>query len=1284
MTDSNTYMVANLLEKMTSTDRDFRYMALNDLMNELQKQSFTRDPVVETKVVEAVLRLMGDKNTEVQNLAVKCLGPLVKQIKPEHIGKIIKTLCDFMSQQKNVELRGIASIGLKSVVQEVQSQHGKLVASTIIPEFLQIMNNEKTEYETQLDVLDILGDVVHRFGAQLTAEEQQTIQQALLPRLSHSRATIRKRSVMALGHLVAHVSDALFDATLKFILDGLNSQIFSGDKLRTFVQCTGVLGRYSGIRLGKYLSHIIPIVTEYTKKADEDDELREICLQTLESFVLRCPTDIAPFINNIVDLGLTYLSYDNNMGDMDDDDEDMENQDEDDDEYDDIVDFSDDDDMSWKVRRSASKLLSSIIETHADLLAQMYEHVAPALIRRFSEREESVRVDVLRTFIALLAQTSVYRGGELEVSTDQYDLEFDVSGCGEEAVLKPTRRDGSAMDASSDTDIPAQKLAEQVPALCKALAKQLAGKSVQTRQVGFQLLRMAIAVLQGGLDKEITQFMPAIEVSLISSTADPHQSLSSNLKIEVLAFLRALFHYHDADVTRPYLASLCPIVTQMLSDAYYKTVSESLLVCIEIIKVIRPISTAKTPLDQASIDALQNLYERTLQLLSTNNADQEVKERSIMVLGALLAQVPDALASKQAEAWQMLLDRLKNEVTRLISVRTLAIVSQSPLAAGPELEQSVLLAVDDIALLLRKSNRSLRIASLECLNILVQRFGTAISEEHYQRFLNEVRPLLSDVDLHLLPLALKLTESIIVIHPSSTEHVNAVILPGLFQLIQSPLLQGAALKQLLLLFAALGKASPQDYDAFIRGLIDPLRQPSTAPSNGAAVPNKQCASTAAQCVAVLAAQTDPERCLPTVREFQSELTKPDTTDASRYLSLLTLGEIGHRLDLSQLGDIYDQVLQLFSSSSEEVKFAAAFALGSLTVGNLRTYLPLLVTQIKTDTKRRFLLFHALKEVITRCNYQSSMSNLADASGEIWILLLASSEEDHEEGTRSVVGECLGKLALTNTAKYLPQLETGLGSSSAPLRATVATAFKYIVVDPSQDSDNLLKPIIDRFLTLLEDVDINVRRLALLTINSALHRKPYLVRDVLDTLLPLLYQETIVKEELIHMVEMGPFKHKVDDGLEIRKAAYECLYSLLSTCLDKIDIHGYITSVQIGLEDQHEIKMLVYLMLIRLGKVAPTAVCQKLDDFVAPMKATLDTKLRNNAVKQEMEKNQEVVRATLRCITSLSNVADTGNSPKFKEFIEAVKLGPLGADYKATIEETDKRESRPGDLMDLSA
>lgn len=44
------YHIANLLEKMTSADKDYRFMATNDLMSELQKDSIKLDDDSEKKV----------------------------------------------------------------------------------------------------------------------------------------------------------------------------------------------------------------------------------------------------------------------------------------------------------------------------------------------------------------------------------------------------------------------------------------------------------------------------------------------------------------------------------------------------------------------------------------------------------------------------------------------------------------------------------------------------------------------------------------------------------------------------------------------------------------------------------------------------------------------------------------------------------------------------------------------------------------------------------------------------------------------------------------------------------------------------------------------------------------------------------------------------------------------------------------------------------------------------------------------------------------------------------
>ncbi len=64
---------------MGSVDQDFRYMALNDLTSELQKESFTMDEPSERKLVAQVIRNLDDKNSEVQNLVVRwCRRPCAR------------------------------------------------------------------------------------------------------------------------------------------------------------------------------------------------------------------------------------------------------------------------------------------------------------------------------------------------------------------------------------------------------------------------------------------------------------------------------------------------------------------------------------------------------------------------------------------------------------------------------------------------------------------------------------------------------------------------------------------------------------------------------------------------------------------------------------------------------------------------------------------------------------------------------------------------------------------------------------------------------------------------------------------------------------------------------------------------------------------------------------------------------------------------------------------------------------------------------------------------------
>jgi cullin-associated NEDD8-dissociated protein 1 len=100
---------------------------------------------------------------------------------------------------------------------------------------------------------------------------------------------------------------------------------------------------------------------------------------------------------------------------------------------------------------------------------------------------------------------------------------------------------------------------------------------------------------------------------------------------------------------------------------------------------------------------------------------------------------------------------------------------------------------------------------------------------------------------------------------------------------------------------------------------------------------------------------------------------------------------------------------------------------------------------------------------------------------------------------------------------------------------VIQAIRYTLPDSDEVFDAVLRTIlIDMLTTMLHDTELENRRLALTTLNSATHNKPDLILPHLGQLLPLVMKESVIKSELIREVMMGPFKHKVDDGLEVRK------------------------------------------------------------------------------------------------------------------------------------------------------
>ncbi|XP_021104475.1 cullin-associated NEDD8-dissociated protein 2 isoform X2 [Heterocephalus glaber] len=1157
------FHVAGLLEKMTSSDKDFRFMATSDLMTELQKDSIQLDEDSEQKVVKMLLRLLEDKNGEVQNLAVRCLGPLVGKVKECQVETIVDALCANMRSDKE-QLRDIASIGLKTVLSELPpAATGSGLATNVCRKITGQLTSAIAQQEdvaVQLEALDILSDMLSRLGAPLGSFHASLLH-CLLPQLSSPRLAVRKRVVVALGHLAATCSADLFAELADHLLERLPGPCVpaSPAALRTLVQCVGSVGRQAGHRLGLHLDRLVPLLEEFCGL--EDDELRESCLQACEAFLRKCPKEMGPHVPRVTSLCLQYLKHDPNYNyNSDEDEEQMETEDSESSEQEVEDEYSDDDDMSWKVRRAAAKCLAALLGSRPDLLPDLYCSLAPALVRRFREREDNVKADVFAAYIVLLRQ------------------------------MRPPQGWLNTTEESMLADSSLRALQEQVPLVIKALQQQLKDRSARARQGCFNLLAELSGVLPGSLAKH----MPVLVSGIVFSLADC--SSSSTIRMDTLAFLQGLLSTEPPEAFQPHLPVLLPPVMACVADPFYKIAAEALLVLQELVRALWPLGKPRV-LDPAPY--VVKMSEATLARLHATDLDQEVKERAISFVGYLVGHLGDQLGDILQPTLLLLLDHLRNEITRLPAVKALTLVAMSPLQL--DLQPILAEVLPILASFLRKNQRALRLATLAVLDALAQSQGHSLPPPAVRTVLAELPALVSESDMHVAQLAVDFLATMTPVQPACMAEVSGPVLVQLLRLLRSPLLPASVLVAAEgFLQTLVGSRPPcMAYTELLSLLTAPVYN---QPRDGGPGLHKQVFHSLARCVAALSAAC-PQEAASTANLLVGDARSPNSSTGVKVLAFLSLAEVGQVAGPGPQRELKAVLLEALGSPSEDVRAAASYALGRVGAGNLPDFLPFLLAQIEAEPRRQYLLLQALREALGA----APPDGLKPYAEDIWALLFQHCEGT-EEGTRGVVAECIGKLVLVNPPFLLPRLQKQLSAGQPHTRSTVITAVKFLITDQPHPIDPLLKTFIGNFMESLRDPDLSVRRATLAFFNSAVHNKPSLVRDLLDTILPLLYQETKVRRDLIREVEMGPFKHTVDDGLDMRKAAFECMYSLLESCLGQLDVSQFLSHVEDGLKDHYDVRMLTFIMLARLATLCPAPVLQRVDRLIEPLRATCTAKV----------------------------------------------------------------------------
>ncbi|KAI0833094.1 TIP120-domain-containing protein [Hypoxylon sp. FL0890] len=1284
----NPQSINALLGKLSDADPDFRFMSLNDLHQMLTKQKvdfLNHDYNTSSRIVDNVVKALDDQNGEVQNLAVKCIGPLVPKLPLAVLSPMLEKLSTL--QLKNSVDNSIPALALRNAISSLPKpvrgvtpsrdvlDTYAVISRIFIPRILGIPTPSNASKQTNVELsglldknrdptaesVDVLIEVVRCFGPLLQPLEVEKLQDVVVQVLERKTAPspVKKRAVVALAILAPYLTTEVLDGFITKLQKALSQPKLSPVMRRLYISIMGSLARSIPHKFGEYLPQLIEFVlsplsqgelqSQLDALGDGNDELhpefnevRETALVTLESFLASCGLQMRNYTDKTIAACLRYLKFDPNYAvdedeDMDEDQEDAGSEEDEDDEFDDDAGFDDDDDSSWKVRRCAAKALYTLISTRStDLLEKgtLYNDIASPLIKRFDEREESVRLEIIGTVALLIRKTGE---GVIKPTSENDELLHSLgesrkrrrqsSGgitftskapyLGATGIASPTRETVPPTGPRADL----QKL---TPQIVKSATKLLKGKQIATKQAIINLLDDLIAVQPGGLADYFDQVMqPIIDVtkgvtgsagSASATLSGAASATSTTLRVAVLHFTSDIAKTHSSSLFQRYLENLVAGVVSAVHDRFYKISSEAIRTAEELVKAITPPRARHTI--QKYKPELQKLYEIIMDRASATDADTEVRQKAIQALGTLISRTssPDGIAlipaEKRQAALDLLLDRLRNETTRLHAVRAIDNVAGHSSTSGslePAWIQEVAL---ELCSQLRKSNRALKGASIQALQHLILSPVTRgqLQADTAKEIVVAILPVIASNDTYLLSPALLVVAQLQLEHPQIVS--SPAFIESLCELLKKNV-TGIALESLVALVINVGSS----------GMGKPLMQ-------GVLRVGVAGDPTVVGKVAGALFVASGGKVGVNVNSFIDELNKasrltpPDT--ARQSLALAILGEIGLRLG-AKSGLKPSIFLEQFHDEPDKVSVSAAVALGRAGAGNMSVFLPTILNAIKKPGSQQYLLLQSIREILHQAI--ASSADISPYESEIWQLLFSASQL---EDNRAICAECIGRLAIMEPKTYIPKLQELLRDPSPVFRGVAVQALRYTLPDSDESFDLMLKTVLfDMLLTVLKDEDREIRRLGMTALNSAAHNKPDLILPHLGELVPYVMTESIIKPELIREVQMGPFKHMVDDGLEVRKSAYETLYALMETAFSRVSSLEFYDRIIAGLNDENDIRSLCNLMLSKLIVIDPEETTRRLDAVAECYRKILSTKLRDGAVKQEVEKQEEAIKSVLR-------------------------------------------------------
>ena len=1078
-------------------------------------------------------------------------------------------------------------------------------------------------------------DIARIYGSHMNETDVDSLAKLLCDLFMHAKSTVRGKTLQGFSVIAMFGSDAIFDSIATFLegkLEHIDSASLDLAKaaaagLTHFVKDSGT--RWQS-RASELASRLMLVVSQ---EVDEDvdefafDELREELIYVLSYLVEKCSSTLAPsIVLQLHTFGLHYIKHDPNHVEQDEGSDDDEFYD---DEDDDGGDFDNDEDVSWKVRSRAARLLGMLYARYSRLLEVFWES-SSELFSSMSEREEIVLLDILGSLRKLLAVSRFAPKGPALLS----DRFKQING---------------------------------------ALVMVLKAKSPRIKHAAFACMRDVCLVLPTAFCDHpgtLRKFVETTAPSMAGNTAN------YGLVTEGLLCLQQLFHnYAGADSGEVVSIVVQPLLLVMASN-YYKVSVEALKVGTEIAAVLKAFRALGSHDAVAGFaTAVHPIFEVTLQQLNGKNIPLDVKEAALSCLGAMTV----ALNGRDigTAAWDAILVHLRSDVDAIrvaaLGALRLLLSSESPFSLKSSLDDLLEL----LSTFMKKSHVGLRVSAMECI-LTVSRAET-LSPGQFDLVASLLQTELSGPESFLVESAMRVAQALLAgEHRDATLKLLGPLMPSLAT---GTVTRASTLQIFLALLKGMVEADVEAGSKIYRAILENTLEVPTA--------SKHMLQTVGECLATVLLTGPTSQYETMMGEMLQGLETMSLSERESCISLVTLGICGRERDLPHPSALLALLSTAFDSESVEIRTSAYVCLGNIIAGSPTVGLPLLSRAMETE-KHRYVAIHALKEAIPTAQTPPVRGGeylKANCTGLLDMLF--SHCDEAEEGVRVVLAECLGLLLTLSPAAGVERAVARLEEGDWKTRACVVMATKFAYAE----SDNAvlreqLATHMPAFMKAVDDAHPYVRRAALLMITYfARHEKGYVIQSLDLGLLTSLLQQCRVNFDLVRVVDLGDGLYVTDDGVDVRKAAYECLNAVMSlsdveldyaTVLEAIvyglEVYYDVPNVSKKLENADDVQVLCLHILGNLDVAAHHKVLVDAMHVLADRWRAIVTKALPGKAPtiQQIERHDDLVRTVLRVVIHMGKSPELEKQGPFRTFLQQVVMSsePLKVSY-ATLQAEGK-------------